>query len=861
MEELQDAAENADMPPHQSATKEQKNPLTKSNSKIQELSSVEDSQTLYVQNVEEFISSDAAQDTMVDITKILNEAVSSLSYADPLICNVSFDLHESMSALELMDPDMDSSCILNEINGGNVTICESENSPTLSNETTVDRKDASIIQTQGLIKIGVNPPAGLNDPRHSQLKWKDLTLKDAAVVALTTLSLIESFLDGSSVAESLYTSLYAHDAVLSDMKSEILYADKESNGSITAPMIAVFSTTLAAVKICECARTIIRHADIYEEEDFACNVYGFRFFFPDVSTEQEVCDYLNQAIKSVDKDTDADNSFKQVLLHVLRCKLFFFNAVTSMAKVSSATIEVTATTVQLIARDAVECFKHLESLLSTSSLGKNRSTFGLRAETVSDGSVCGTFLDTNINRPLLGNSPVRQVAFKPWCEMLASLRKVAEEMDWAVCNLLLKGSSLGRIRRMVRHISKASCNILNRSFVVFLLYFEDKLLGRHYLVHMIANAMCRDGVPHGMMTSTEYGSAFLNRLAKPIYDSLKVFLLNTCRQRTFIETLVLKGWSELHLEANAVDFYFREEHNLEPSKTPAFVSNWVLSQTVFMMEYHLGLGIELFLLNGHHDLAIAYWYWDFLLSTQLNLTTAMRNAKKDLKTISEESEKGIEHKPRKDHQGKGKDQRARSDKKKKGKSGPKGAKKQSQNVENALLPQKSQRIISPEDMEDEIEYLLLTLRRQLCRGIFRFIIILYQARCLIQPKFEFTSHRIRFMKRFQSFAKISQPPPLTYDDFLKGSDFSALKRSELLLSATESFRFGKTIVDKISATVSSFSEEFSPIRKVELKGLLRTVVVNSLNLHKLSQIEDSSANLKVELDFSINSLFCTFNIL
>eukprot|EP00593_Proboscia_inermis_P003087 CAMPEP_0171296452 /NCGR_PEP_ID=MMETSP0816-20121228/5113_1 /TAXON_ID=420281 /ORGANISM="Proboscia inermis, Strain CCAP1064/1" /LENGTH=312 /DNA_ID=CAMNT_0011769897 /DNA_START=435 /DNA_END=1374 /DNA_ORIENTATION=- len=312
------------------------------------------------------------------------------------------------------------------------------------------------------------------------------------------------------------------------------------------------------------------------------------------------------------------------------------------------------------------------------------------------------------------------------------------------------------------------------------------------------------------MTSTEYGSAFLNRLAKPIYDSLKVFLLNTCRQRMFIETLVLKGWSELHLEANAVDFYFREEHNLEPSKTPAFVSNWVLLQTVFVMEYHLGLGIELFLLNGHHDLAIAYWYWDFLLSTQLNLTTAMRNAKKDLKTISEESEKGIEHKPRKDHQGKGKDQRARSDKKKKGKSGPKGAKKQSQNVENALLPQKSQRIISPEDMEDEIEYLLLTLRRQLCRGIFRFIIILYQARCLIQPKFEFTSHRIRFMKRFQSFAKINQPPPLTYDDFLKGSDFSALKRWNCFYQQQNLFDLEKPLSTKYQQQSRVFQKNSVP---------------------------------------------------
>ena len=100
---------------------------------------------------------------------------------------------------------------------------------------------------------------------------------------------------------------------------------------------------------------------------------------------------------------------------------------------------------------------------------------------------------------------------------------------------------------------------------------------------------------------------------------LKLHLLNKNRQRTYIEALMLKEWTALQREANGVDYFFREEHALKIVSTPSYTTNYVLGTLVHIMEYYLGLGVELKLVNGGEDLLMAYWYWDFLLSTQLTI--------------------------------------------------------------------------------------------------------------------------------------------------------------------------------------------------------------------------------------------------
>eukprot|EP00567_Pseudictyota_dubia_P002919 CAMPEP_0197449580 /NCGR_PEP_ID=MMETSP1175-20131217/22096_1 /TAXON_ID=1003142 /ORGANISM="Triceratium dubium, Strain CCMP147" /LENGTH=130 /DNA_ID=CAMNT_0042981745 /DNA_START=301 /DNA_END=690 /DNA_ORIENTATION=- len=130
---------------------------------------------------------------------------------------------------------------------------------------------------------------------------------------------------------------------------------------------------------------------------------------------------------------------------------------------------------------------------------------------------------------------------------------------------------------------------------------------------MIDQNMQQISGAHPSLAGTEYGRSFLNRLGKPIYDTLKVLALNRNRQRAYADALMLREWAGLKIEATAVDYYFRQEKGLD-NQAPPFATNYVLYTTVWLMEHHLGTGVELGLFPGHHDLSVAFWYWDFLLS-------------------------------------------------------------------------------------------------------------------------------------------------------------------------------------------------------------------------------------------------------
>jgi Mak10 subunit, NatC N(alpha)-terminal acetyltransferase len=189
---------------------------------------------------------------LVDITSVVEGCASSLTVANSIVCNEkSFDLHDSMAALELMDRKMD--CC--EIPASTIT--------------------HTALQ-EGATDYMVPPrpfPTGIDD-EIAPLPWEELTLQDACLIAVETLTRLESMLSGASVAESIYTCLYVHNSVLSDMKCRL---QNDKQGSSPAQR-AVYATSLALVAVGKVVRKIVLNADIYEEEDFSIQTYGLEFF-------------------------------------------------------------------------------------------------------------------------------------------------------------------------------------------------------------------------------------------------------------------------------------------------------------------------------------------------------------------------------------------------------------------------------------------------------------------------------------------------------------------------------------------------------------------------------------------------------
>jgi len=293
---------------------------------------------------------------------------------------------------------------------------------------------------------------------------------------------------------------------------------------------------------------------------------------------------------------------------------------------------------------------------------------------------------------------------------------------------------------------------------------------------------------------------------------------------------MLKEWSNLQNEAKVLDMRHRQEYPeglLGENPLPPFFTQYAFLLTVWLMEHYVGLGIELELFYGQHELSIAYWYRDFLLSSLLNTLTKMRGAKMADRVAKAHA----------------------------GTQGPSSTKKgKRKGVQKKKQPTASS-LVTPEDSEDDLEFLWIQVKRNMCRGIVRFIAALNQAGALNVEKYIHTSHERRFEKRFEAFSAVTQPPSLTYDDFQQGSDFSSVSQKDLLTSVGESFKSGKSDVDKLIKQMNSVEAGFSPILESELRNLVKVCVGNSVFAQKLMQTNEGAYG-KVEFDLETHKQFC-----
>lgn len=144
----------------------------------------------------------------------------------------------------------------------------------------------------------------------------------------------------------------------------------------------------------------------------------------------------------------------------------------------------------------------------------------------------------------------------------------------------------------------------------------------------------------------------------------------------------------------------------------------------------------------------------------------------------------------------------------------------------------------------------------------------------------FTTHQKRFDKRFEAFGTLSQPPKLSYDDYVRGSDFSNVQSKDLLASALECFKQGKDVIDfllsvivsgdcdKSTINVTEKREDndlYIPIHRNEIMALAKVCVTNTLFLHKLASIvsgekDSNSISNSAKLEVQAHKLYCTFNI-
>lgn len=128
--------------------------------------------------------------------------------------------------------------------------------------------------------------------------------------------------------------------------------------------------------------------------------------------------------------------------------------------------------------------------------------------------------------------------------------------------------------------------------------------------------------------------------------------------------------------------------------------------------------------------------------------------------------------------------------------------------------------------------------------------------------YEFTTEQRIFEKRFEAFSTIQQPPPLEFQDYVQGSDFSKVTQNDLISSTGECFAASKALVDKLQIQVSNVEPYYLPIQCEELNKLAKVCVGNSVYLQKLKQQVGSKEgrNIKIDMDVDTHEGFCTIKL-
>mmetsp|Transcript_23414 Transcript_23414/g.55166 ORF Transcript_23414/g.55166 Transcript_23414/m.55166 type:complete len:803 (-) Transcript_23414:934-3342(-) len=796
-----------------------------------------------------------SSDEMTDITLILEDAASLLTFDSPMLHSKAFNLQDSMSALEIMDRKMD--CCEVACKKEDTTICNESNASNASNESNDEgMKEKSTQEKAAARMIFPRPaPTGLDD-EVDPLPWDDLTLEDAVFIATENLIRLESYLtEGSSVVESTFTCLYAHNSVMQDMKkrlepfslTEQMQAMMTAATKGTLPQHIVYSSTLMLIELTELCRAVIINADIYEEEDFAVSTYNIEIFGDReetsvVNSGRRVLEMIQKALSVKGQDGNISLDVLNAANWILGFQIDFIDVIGSMAGLSGAeSIRHELETAQTTARAAVAKASKIPTVIG--KLKKSQS------ETTK--VVIKRSFDSNVNRPSVGNAPLRKIVFREPAESISSLQKIIGELDRIVCNILLKGNTLGRIQYMLINSSATSANILARSLVVLNLYFDEKIFGQYLLPDMIINHLKQlSGVPDDVF-GTKGVPAFLNRLCKPVYDTLKVLALNKNRQRCYIDVM-LGDWALLREEAYIVDVTHHQEIGAAQNLQPYF-SLYVLCVTIDLMDKYVNLGVELKLHCNEEELGVAFWYRDFLTSSLLSQLTSMRQTK--MQTQQLEAAEQLKKQQQSQQQS---NSRSHKSGKKKGKN----KKSNSSSISNKTSTPTAELTTTAEDIEDNFDFLMLNLKRSLCRGLVRFFAAIRQAGLISEKKYEFTSNQRIFEKRFELFSGIQQPPPLGYEDYISGSDFSKVPQSDLLTSTADSFRFSKSMIDRLLVQVPLIDPDYLPVELEELRQLTKVCIGNSIYLQRLMQMikGNGESKARVTIDTETNGQFCTIKI-
>lgn len=509
-----------------------------------------------------------------DITQEFRESVKHLKLGE-LLKTEQFTLLEAMSAIELMDPRMDSGMVLEKANRQILTLEQSVRA--------------------GLVKV-------------NQLEPEELI-----GIIDDTYSTMTNWLEGHSIAQTVMTNIYLHDTE-----------------RIEDRCLRVFSQSI--LKLVDFIDKMVYMACCIEEEDFMhSNMARFNIFSQYneqkvFNSLEDMCQYYEKLLIDDNKSNQTESrldhdqsqkitaivdrlrftqNFYACFLNISKNLLKEYNIVSQNLPNPAASNQKT---IKLVQSSAINCDQHLDKCLEYIDKWNNTIELGIKPKCRNEGRPNESDYPTIMGFEPLINHKILPPAY-PRCSMIRTrpytvnyLRNLVIKLRECIrisSNFYQKsfGESVDSIERFSKYFRPASC-VISRSFLQ-MLYLPNRIVSmmKEVLLQSI-NDYCEPLIQAIKKDEAKFTALneFLEESSTTFSLAVVLFGHNSARQHERFPGLIL-SFKNLQYAAFLMNDIFKN----------SIVYSWTTYHlATFCIKYFLSsLELELF---SPHEYPYVFWY-------------------------------------------------------------------------------------------------------------------------------------------------------------------------------------------------------------------------------------------------------------
>ncbi|KAH7853902.1 hypothetical protein Vadar_007875 [Vaccinium darrowii] len=532
------------------------------------------------------------QTVWADISFLLDSACEGLRDGE-LIHGENFNLFAAMSALEIMDPKMDSGIV---------------------------RRYYSVDEA---IDSGAAPI-----PLSS-----DRTLDVQCVIDIMDhlLSCEATWHKGHSLAQTVFSCIY------------LLKPDRTTSHALLHSYCRVIRAT------CNLVVSVVSDARTNEEEDLFTMTYGL----PLKGDGDEKCLSMLHAVEEtiarqlrackappskrrvvedmepLQTNPDLEEEYCKALLCRIRFRKHFFHALTAMRRPQGRGLE-------LARKHIASCLSELDSILKSSkflcSNACGTCEDGLEDRTTASGCQPIGF-DASLNCRLSAPTPPRAIKILSWIKGVEYFQKLLHDLD-ILCSYSLDPLLEG-VLHFVIEFHKFQPDLVARAHLQVLLIHDGKLYGRDPVFTVISKAAALPEV----LKDYEIQNEVLGQLGQLVINLLKILCTNAAWQRRKLGK-ILQDWRVSYMQLElGFKKEFREISSTLDENLCAKISKhiliWVEEQTYWIASRFLSLGFDLELYSPS-EYCMVYWYMYVVFirlaeKTHLKMLTSHETGKRKAK--------------------------------------------------------------------------------------------------------------------------------------------------------------------------------------------------------------------------------------